>query len=193
MQSKIKRNFNTSLFLSILFVIIGLFLFIKPDTTISIISYIIGGFLVLVGIINVYKYFSSEKIYNVFSFNLTYGVLLLVGGAFIIFDTSIFANIFNIVLGIWIIVNSVTKFQYGLVLKKVNNADWIYTLLVSLLTFLWGITLLINPFKSALTITQIIGVFIIVYAVLDIIDNFIIRKNVDDITKEIQKDLIKKN
>lgn len=192
MERKIKRNFNTSLFISILFVVIGLFLFIKPDATISIISYIIGSFLLLVGLVNVYRYFSSDNKFNVFSFNLAYGVLLIIGGIFLIIDTSIFAKVFNIVLGIWIIVNSVTKFQYGLILKRTNNSDWAYTFLVSILTFLWGITLLINPFKSALTITQIIGVFIIVYAVLDIIDNFIIRKNIDDIINEFDSNLTKK-
>lgn len=181
MENKIKRSFNTSLIISILFVIIGLFLFIKPDATISIISYIVGGFLLLIGLVNVYKYFSSESKLNVFSFDLAYGVLLLIAGIFLIIDTTIFAKVFNIVLGIWIIVNSITKFQYGLILKRAKNTDWAYTFLVSILMFLWGIVLLINPFKSALTITQIIGVFIIVYAVLDIIDNFIIRKNINDV------------
>ena len=116
-----------------------------------------------------------------FSFELAYGVLLSIAGIFLIVDTSIFAKIINIIVGIWIIVNSITKFQYGFVLKKANNSDWSYTILVSLLTFIWGFALLINPLESALTITQIIGIFIIVYAVLDIIDNFIIRKNINDI------------
>lgn len=180
-DKKIKRTFNISLVSSIIFVIIGLFLFIKPDTTISIISYIIGSILLLVGLINIYRYFSSDIRFNMFSFELAYGVLLAIAGLFLIIDTTIFAKIINVIVGIWIIVNSITKFQYGFVLKKSSNSDWPYTMLVSLLTFIWGVVLLINPLESALTITQIIGVFIIVYAVLDIIDNFIIRKNIDDI------------
>ena len=187
MEGKIKRSFNTSLAISILFVIIGLFLFIKPDATISIISYIVGGFLLLVGLVNIYKYFTSENKLNVFSFNLAYGVLLIIGGIFLIIDTTIFAKVFNVILGIWIIINSVTKFQYGIILKRADSKDWTYTFLVSILMFLWGITLLINPFKSALTITQIIGVFIIIYAVLDIIDNFIIRRNITDVLDVFKK------
>ena len=170
-----------SLITSIVFVVIGLFLFIKPDVTISIISYTIGGILLLVGLINIYKYFTSESKYNMFSFELAYGVLLAIAGLFLIIDTSIFAKIINIILGIWIIVNSITKFQYGFVLRSAKNGDWKYTMLVSLLTFAWGIVLLLNPLEGALKITQTIGIFIIIYAVLDIIDNFIIRKNVDDI------------
>lgn len=181
MENKIKRTFNVSLITSIIFVIVGLFLFIKPDTTISLISYVFGGVLLLMGLINVYKYFSSNNKLNMFSFDLAYGVLLIIAGLFLIIDTSIFAKVINIILGIWIIVNSITKFQYGIVLKKVKNSDWGYTIFVSLLSFFWGILLLVNPFESALTITQIIGIFIIVYAVLDIIDNFVIRKNINDI------------
>lgn len=180
-EKKIKKTFNTSLVLAFIFVVIGLFLFIKPDTTISIISYVTGGILLLLGLMNVYRYFFSENKLNMFSFNLAYGVLLVIAGLFLIIDTTIFAKVINIIVGIWIIVNSITKLQYGLVLKKAKNSDWGYTILVSLLSFVWGIVLLINPLESALTITQVIGVFIIVYAILDIIDNFIIRKNINDI------------
>ena len=181
MENKIKRTFNVSLIKSIIFVIVGLFLFIKPDTTISLISYTFWAVLLLMGLINGYKYFSSDNKLNMFSFDLAYGVLLVIAGLFLIIDTSIFAKVINIILGIWIIVNSITKFQYGIVLKKVKNSDWGYTIFVSLLSFFWGVLLLVNPFESALTITQIIGIFIIVYAVLDIIDNFVIRKNINDI------------
>lgn len=180
-EKKIKKTFNLSLLSSIIFVIVGLFLFIKPDTTISIISYVTGGILLFMGLFNIYKYFSSYSNLNLFSFDLSYGVLLFIAGLFLIIDTNIFSKVINIILGIWIIINSVIKFQYALVLKKVNNNDWTYTVLVSLLSFIWGIVLIINPLKSALALTQIIGIFIIVYAVLDIIDNFIIRKNISDI------------
>lgn len=181
MEKKIKKTFNTNLVISIIFVIVGLFLFIRPDTTISIISYTIGGILLLSGLYSCYKYFTAEGIGSVFNFELVYGVLLTIAGVFLIFNPNALANLFPIILGIWIIINSVTKFQYALVLKRVKNDDWGYTTLISILTFVWGIVLLYNPFESALLVTQTIGVFIIVYAVLDIIDNFIIRKNVNDI------------
>lgn len=172
---------NTSLIISIIFIIVGLFLFIKPDTTISIISYVIGGVLLVSGLFSVYKYFTAEGIGSIFNFDLVYGVLLVIAGMFLIVKPNALATLFPIILGIWIIINSVTKFQYALVLKRVKNEDWVYTALVSFLTFIWGVVLLWNPFASALAITQIIGIFIIVYAVLDIIDNFIIRKNIKDI------------
>lgn len=183
MEEKIKKTFNASLVISIIFVIIGLFLFIKPDTTINVISYVMGGVLIASGLYSTYKYFKAEGILSMFNFELVYGVLVIIAGLFLVFKPNLLGTLFPIILGIWIIINSVTKFQYALVLKKADNEDYLYTVLVSLLTFFWGILLLFNPFASALAITQIIGIFIIVYAVLDIIDNFIIRKNIKDIIK----------
>lgn len=186
MGSKMQKIFNVSLAISIVFVFIGLFLFIKPDTTISIISYIMGSLLIILGLSFVIKYFKNSSINNMFSFELSYGVLLIIAGLFLIIKTNALATIFPIILGMYIITNAVTKFQYALVLRKINSEDFGYTLLVSALIFIWGIVLLINPFKTSLAITQTIGIFIIVYAVLDIIDNFMIRKNIKRINEVLQ-------
>jgi len=180
-ENNIKRTFNTNLFLSLLFIIIGLFLFIKPDTTVSIISYTIGLILIVNGLIEVYRYIKENDIYNIFSFRLSYGVLLIIAGIFMFIKPNLLSSLFPIILGVWIIINSINKFQYSLILKKSNNKDYLYTILISILSFIWGIILLCNPFKSALVITQTIGIFIIIYAVLDIMENLLIRKNITDI------------
>ena len=188
-EKKVKRTFNASLVMSFIFVIVGLFLFIKPDTTISLISCVIGGILLITGLSHVYRYFSNNDKHSVFGFNLSYGVLLIIAALFLIIDTKLFSKVINIILGIWIITSSVTKFQYSFALKKMGKKDWIYTALISFIMFIWGITLLINPFKSALAITQIIGIFLIIYSILDIINNFMIRKNYSDIISIAKKDI----
>lgn len=180
-EKSIKRTFNTNLFLSLLFVIIGLFLFIKPDTTVYIISYTIGLILIINGLVQVYRYVKESSINNLFSFTLSYGVLLIISGLFMFIKPNLLSTLFPIILGVWIIINSINKFQYSLVLKRSNNKDYLYTVLISILTFIWGIILLCNPFKTALAITQTIGIFIIIYAVLDIMENLLIRKNINDI------------
>lgn len=178
-----KKNFSLSLITSIIFVVLGLFLFIRPDATITTISYIIGGILLILGVLSVIRYFKSDYGINVLDFDLVYGVLVIIAGLYLIFNPTMLATIFPAILGIWIIINSVTKFQYALMLKKLDKVDWKYTLLISFLTFAWGIILLINPLESVLVITQVIGIFIIIYAVLDIIDNFILKRNEEDLNK----------
>lgn len=186
LNRRISKKCNASLFISIIFVIVGLFLFIKPDTTISAISYIIGGTLISGGLYSSYKYFSLKDILSTFNFDLIYGVLMLIAGMFLIIKPLALSSFFPIILGIWIIINSITKFEYALLLKRTKNADWTYNFLLSILTFIWGIILLFNPLKTVLLVTQIIGIFIIVYAGLDIIDNFIIRKNIKNILDNLK-------
>lgn len=178
-----KKNFKLSFVVSIIFIILGLFLFIRPDATIATISYIIGASLLVLGIISIIRYFKSDYGINPFDFDLVYGVLVIIAGAYLIFNPTMLATIFPVILGIWIIINSVTKFQYALMLKKIGKEDWKYTLLISFLTFAWGIVLLLNPLETVLVVTQVIGIFIIIYAVLDIVDNFILKRNEEDLNK----------
>ena len=96
---------------------------------------------------------------------------------------NLLASLLPIILGIWIVINGVTKFQYALILKGLDKDDWKYTLLIAILTLAWGIILLVNPLEVVLKATQIIGVFIIIYAVLDIIDSFILKRNQEDINR----------
>lgn len=180
---KSKKNFTLSLVMSIIFIVIGLFLFIRPDTTIVTISYILGGFLLILGVISIIKYFRNDYGINPFDFDLVYGVLVILAGLFLIFSPKALATIFPVILGIWIIINAVTKFQYFLILKALGKEDWKYTLIISILTLAWGVVLLINPLKTVLVVTQVIGVFIIIYAVLDLIDNFVLKRNEEDINK----------
>ena len=79
-MKKSKKNFNLSLIISIIFVILGLFLFIKPDATVNTISYIFGVFLLIFGIISILKYFKYEYEINTLDFDLVYGVLVIIFG-----------------------------------------------------------------------------------------------------------------
>ncbi len=182
-MKKGKKDNNVSLIISIVFVILGLFLFIKPDITIEIISYIMGISLIVLGVISIIKYFKSDIGISTFSFDLVYGVLVIIAGIYFVVKPGLLEVLFPTILGIWIIINSVTKFQYALILNKLKKNDFKYILLISILSFAWGIILLVNPLDSILKVTQIIGVFIIIYSILDIMDNFILRRNIEDLNK----------
>ena len=181
MENYIRKLGRNSIIISMILLVFGLFMFTRPISTINILMMIFGCLLVIDGLVHLVSYFSIKNEFRFFSSELAQSIIYIILGFILVCNYDKISSLLPIILGIWIIINSVTKFQYALVLKKVKNEDWTYTTIISLLTLIWGIVLLCNPFKSALAITQIIGVFIIVYAVLDIIDNFIIRKNIKDI------------
>lgn len=187
MVESFKKMFRMSIVSSLCFIIIGAFLFLKPETTITTISYIIGSIIMVTGIIFLIKYFSNKEEFAPFSGDLIYGVMSTIFGLILILNPTALAKIVPFVLGVWIVISSVTKIQYALQLKYYKNDAWKFTLIIAAITFLWGVLLLFNPFEGAMIITQIIGMFILVYAILDLIEVTILRKNIKDIKKEVKK------
>lgn len=178
MQEGIKKIFTTSMITSFVFVIIGIILFIEPQVTLNLISYIIGGIILLNGIINIVKYFTN-KIRVFYDFGLIYGILSTIIGFMFIFNPEFLASVIPLVLGIWIIINSIIKLQVSLNLK-VKSSQWFTTFIISLLNLLLGILFVFNPFSGAVVITKIIGVFLFIYSVLDIVECLMMRKKLDD-------------
>ena len=189
LRKELKKNFNkiflTSIITSILFIAFGIFLLIKPDTTLKIISYTIGIIMLLLGAFSFSKYISEKE--KSINFNLIYAVICIVMGLVLILNPTALATIIPFILGFWIIINSVIKMQYALELRNNENSAWVLTLVISLLILIWGLVFVFNPFAGAMAITQMIGIFIIIYSVLDLVDSVIIHKNVKDICKTIKK------
>jgi len=191
MFKELKKDFNkvftTSIFTSVVFIALGVFLLVRPDTIIRIISNIIGIIILLLGAFSLGKYFSIKE--KKVDYNLIYGTICMIIGLVIILNPNALATLIPFVLGFWIIINSIVKIQYSLDLKAHNNKAYVPTLVIGLLTLVWGLILIFNPFGGAVAVTQLIGIFIIVYSILDMTDSVILHKNVKDISKSVKKSI----
>ena len=189
MFKKIEKAFSkvfiSSILSSVIFVALGIFLFTKPETTISTISYILGIIIILLGSFAFGKYFQSREDGFKFSFSLLYGVLSFVIGLILIINPTALATLIPFVIGFWMITNSTVKIQYSLNLRQYENKAWIPTFIIGLLTLICGLVMIFNPFEGALVITKMIGLFIIVYSVLDIIEAILININIKKLTNTI--------
>lgn len=181
MKKNFKKVFSVSMVTSGLFILLGVLLFLKPATTISIISYVIGGIIAVTGMAALIRYFTDKMPKDYFNFDFVYGVLSIIVALVIIFNPTALATIIPIVLGSWMIINSTVKIQFALNLKSYKSEKWLSVFIIACVTLIWGIILIINPLKGALVITQVIGIFIIVYAVLDIVESCMIKKNMGKI------------
>ncbi len=182
---------RSSLITSIVLVVIGVFLIVKPEEILSLISIIIGIGLVVMGIFGVVNFIKDIQDNNPMSLDLIYGALCLIVGSVLITNTKIVGSILPIVLGIWMVINSIIKAQYATILKEDNNREWQLTLIISILTLVCGILFIFNPFKGAAVLTQIIGTILVIYSVMDIINIIILKKNIHDFKKDVKKDIKK--
>ena len=177
------KIFNVSIATSVIILVLGIFLFIQPDTIIHMISIVLGGIILVSGIIALIDYFGSK--YNP---SLISGVITSIIGLILIINTKLVASILPFVLGIYFTINGINRLQYSLELKK-EKMNYLSSFIVSILIIVCGVLCIINPFGGALVITKVMGIFMIVYALLDLTNTIIIKKEMHDV-KQKMKDAI---
>lgn len=182
MKKEFDRILKMSLVSWIAFIILGIFLFVKAELTLKIISYIVGGTLLLSIIPLTKALISKDAVYTSYSFISE--IFMVVAGLIIILNTELIASIIPILIGIVMIINGVSKIQFSLVLKRENIKSFPVSLALAIVITCCGIIFITNPFKGAVAITKIIGMVIILYSILDMFDFLFIHKNVKNNQKE---------
>ncbi len=189
MDKLLKKFFTSSVLTSLTLLLLGLLLIFQSEVTIISISYVIGGILIALGILGILKFIKSVNNQYKEKLNIVYGVVTVILGILVIKNPHAIASILPIVIGIGIIINSATKLQYAFELKAVNNDLWKGTLIVSIISTVFGVILLFNPFKGAVFLTKIIGILISLYSILDIISTVSIGNNVKEIQKTVEENI----
>lgn len=186
MDKLMKKFFRSSIVTSTILIVLGLLLIFQSEVTIMTISYIIGGILIALGVLAVIKFIQGTNKEGKSELDIVYGIVTTILGILIIMNPQAIASVIPFILGIAIIISSATKLQYAFELKANNNRLWKVTMLISILSTLFGVILLFNPFKGAVMFTKIVGIFILGYAILDIISTITIKRNVKIIHNAIE-------
>ena len=187
MKSLINSFFRSSIISSISLIAFGALLIVQSEATIITISYIIGAILIALGVIAGLRFFKSKDTKN--DLDIIYGVVCIILGIVVIKNPEAIASIIPFIIGFVIIVNSATKLQYSLELKREKNKLWLSTMLLSIIMLVCGIVLIFNPFKGAVLLTRVVGIFIVIYAVLDIISTIVIKNTYNQIRKGIKENI----
>lgn len=181
LSTKVKKMSITSIVFSLLFIITGVFLLLKPETAINIVCYVLGVMLVLWGVVSIIQFFSDKNSTNYLSLSFIFGSFVFIFGIIILIKPAIIASIVPLLLGVWMVINGVTKLSYSLSIYRDNKN--ILSIIGSLLIVIFGVTLIFNPFEGAKGLTQIIGIALIVYSILDLVESISITlsfKNKDN-------------
>lgn len=188
MDRLMKKYLKSSIVTSTILIILGFLLVFQSETTIMMISYVIGGVLVAIGALALIRYVKngdSPILRN--ELDIVYGIVTIIFGIIIIKNYQAIASIIPAVIGIAIIINSASKLNYAFQLKTDENNMWKTTMIISIISTIFGVILLFNPFEAALGIMKVIGIFIIVYAILDLISTMAIKSSVSKIYKAVEE------
>ena len=176
---RVKKMSIVSIIFSIIFIAIGIFLLLKPETAINIICYVLGVLLILWGVVSMIQFFSDKTSESYLSISFIFGAFMFIFGLIILIKPEIIASIIPLLLGIWMLINGVTKLSYSLTINKLSNAT--ISIVGSIFIIILGVLLIFNPFAGAKSLVQIIGISFIVYSVIDLAESialtFSLKKN----------------
>lgn len=191
MEEYIRKMSKYSLFISIILLIPALFMMVKPLDTIGVLFLVFGIILIIDGLIHFIAYFSIENEYRFFSYELAQAILYIIGGFAIISNIQSATQILAIIVGIWILIESILKIQVAFNIRDVRNAHWVIILFISFVSAILGTVLILKPFKSVELLIQITGAILMFTQLIEIYDDFYILKEVGDISKKTKKSHIR--
>ena len=179
MEQILKKMGWASIITSLAFAIIGLIIAYNPNTTFKVISYLIGGIFIIFGIIKIFEYFKTKGSYDLYNYELVYGIIAILLGLVIIFCNEMIETLLRIMVGVWIVYSGAMRLGLAMKLQKLDadNKIWVPVLVIALAMLICGLYIIAVPG----TVMMTIGIIMVIYGIMDIIEEVIFMKNVKDI------------
>ena len=176
--SILKKNAWGSVFESIAIIVLGILLIAWPDVIIKVLAYVVGVFLIVKGAYQAINYFLVKGQNDFFNNNLLGGIIsLLLGLALILIGEEII-NIFRIIIGIWMIYESLVRINTAIKLHAINISAWKYVLILALMVLALGIFV---TFNSGAVVT-LIGWMMVLAGVISVVGDTIFIQYVNKIS-----------
>ncbi len=171
---------------SITFFIIGLILFINPDSVVKFISYCLGGLLILIGLYKTVNYYIHNKNLGVVNQNeLAFGITAIVLGIVFIFLASAIELLLRFIVGAWVIIAGLSRIVETF--YTTDRSSKFYSLLiVGIILIGLGIYIIL---VSNLVLSTI-GIFMMIYGVIDFVSYFVYRNMFKIVDEELGENVV---
>lgn len=179
--SDIKKAAWSSVIESLAILILGILFIAWPDMMVKIISYVVGIFFIVKGAFQIINYFVEKGQNDFFNNGLLMGVVsALIGIAALVMGEDI-ANIFRIVVGIFIIYESLVRINTAIKLNAAGIGIWKYILLLSVIILVLGVFVTFND------VTTVIGWMMIVSGLIGTIGDTLFIQQVNNVVDKLTK------
>ncbi|MBQ1298502.1 DUF308 domain-containing protein [Candidatus Saccharibacteria bacterium] len=150
--SDLKKYAWSAIFESLITMVMGVLLIVWPDTVIKVVTYIVGVFFIVKGAYQVINYFLVKGQNDFFNNNLLSGIISVLVGLTLLLIGEEIAHVFRVVIGIWLIYESLVRINTSIKLHAVNISAWKYVLILALFMLIVGIFI---TFYSGAVVTLI--------------------------------------
>lgn len=154
--------------LSALSIAVGIMLIIFPGASGIVLCRAVGICALVFGAVRVVTGLKRRAGAESLPTDAAIGIILLVFGVFTLLRPEFILSILPIVLGLYLLLESIGKFQRALEMRKTYNPRWWASLVFAILTAGLGVLMLFNPFGAAEVMLAFLGLSLIFDGVADL-------------------------
>lgn len=187
MEEKKNKIFRGQLPVSVIYVLLGLCLALMPVETVNVLCKVVFGLVLIgAGLYHIFLFVFEKE--NATILDLFSGVIVLVIGVFLFMNPPVVIKLLTLMLGAFILVDSIWMLRGSLKLKKKGLGVWKAFLIESLIFVALGVLILMNPFSELKMTMQVSGWIFVANGGLDIIFYAILqhglKKEEEDVKEE---------
>lgn len=148
--------------LSAMFLLLGIYLVVNPETSLVMICRILGAAMAVFGVMKIVLYFIHEVEGVAIRFDFAVGLFCIILGALMLWRAPALTDILSVMIGLLVLVDSVFKLQVAVDSRRMGAHSWWVTLVCTVVCLVLGILLVFNPFDGKQVLTIMMGVSLIV-------------------------------
>ncbi|OUN20791.1 hypothetical protein B5G34_13770 [Flavonifractor sp. An82] len=163
MKERLKNMTVSFVFLSVLYLLLGVVLLLWPTLVMDIISYAFGAILLLYGLFAIMGFYRSEDRRGGAFLGLFLGIVAAAVGAIMVLYPPLIQSIIPVILGLYIAIDGLLSVKRTLELQRMDYARWNVNLILSVISAALGIFVVFHPLLTEAALFRVIGV-VLIYA-----------------------------
>lgn len=185
-MKEVKQFSKSYIFISALYVVLGVVLLAWPTLSVQIICYGLAVAMIVIGISYGIMYFTKDSLEGFLQMDLVIGIVCLAFGIFILLNPTFLSSVLPFAMGIILLLGAIVKIQSAFNMKKLRLKKWYLILICALVIGVLGAVLLWNPFEEEKYMILYIGICLILDGLTNLISLICIQTRLRKL-KKIQK------
>ena len=134
--------------LSAMFLLLGIYLVVNPETSLVMICRILGAAMAVFGVMKIVLYFIREVEGVAIRFDFAVGLFCIILGALMLWRAPALTDILSVMIGLLVLVDSVFKLQVAVDSRRMGAHSWWVTLVQNLCTVVYA-AIFVKDVKAA--------------------------------------------
>lgn len=178
------RSFTMPTGVNVILLILGICLLIWADQVTSLISIVIGATFIVCAIYNYIAWVRVENRAVADNAKLMSAIALAIAGGFLIIQNGFIKEVISIIIGIFLLIESIFRMQDSLNSKK-YNPNYKNALILSIVGVICGTLCIFGKLIVPNLVLQVLGVLLIIFAFADTTGGIITSKSAKKVESRI--------